>query len=119
MPLGPGRLRGISPQQTILQRGSVKPADDGVHLLRVGRFNEREALGLLRFGVTDYFYGIGDKVFSGKPRLDIIRSDPRRQVSKKYSKAHSKVSLTPSEGDCLRIPIVAYDCCLVNNEEQW
>jgi hypothetical protein len=86
--LGPGRLRRIGPKQAILQRSTVEPADDRVHLLGVGRFDEREALGLLRFGVADNFNCVRDQVFGCKPSLDIVRGDPGGQIAQEDGKTH-------------------------------
>ena len=50
------RLGGISAQQAVFQGSPIKPADDGLHLLAGGRFDEREAFGLLGFVVSDHLY---------------------------------------------------------------
>jgi hypothetical protein len=89
--LGPSRLRRIGPKQAILQRSTVEPANDRVHLLRVGRFDEREALGLLRFGVADDFNCVRYQVFGCQPALDIVRGDPGGQIAQKHGEAHSAV----------------------------
>ncbi len=57
------RLRRIGAKQAILQRRTVEPADDRIHLLGIWRFDEREALGLLRFGVADHLNRVRDQVF--------------------------------------------------------
>ena len=85
--LGSGWLRGIGPKQAILQRSTVKPADDRVHLLGVGRLDERESLGFLRFGIADYFNCVRDQVLGTQPALDIVGGNPDGEVSEKNSKA--------------------------------
>lgn len=57
------RLRRIRAQQTIFERCTIEAADDGVHLLRIRRIDERESLGFLRFGIADHFNGVRDQVF--------------------------------------------------------
>ena len=59
------RLRGIRPQQPVFQGCAVKTADDGLHLVARGRFDKCEALGFLRFVVSDHFNGVGDQIFGG------------------------------------------------------
>ena len=56
--LGSRGLRRVCSQQPVFERGAVKTADDGLHLLRVGRLDEGETFGLLRFGVADDLDGI-------------------------------------------------------------
>ena len=53
--LGPGRLRRVGAEQAVFQRRAIEPADNRVHLLRVGGIDESEALGLLCFGIADHF----------------------------------------------------------------
>jgi hypothetical protein len=36
-----------------------------LHFVIRGRFDECEALGFLRFVVSDHFYGIGHEIFGG------------------------------------------------------
>jgi hypothetical protein len=85
------RLRGIGPQQTVFQRSAVESADDGVHLLRVRRFDKREAFRLLRLGIADHFNCVRDQVFGLKPSLDVVRGYPGGQVAQKNGKAHSRI----------------------------
>src|SRR5689334_2189248 len=47
------RLSRISAQQTVFERGAIKPADNGVHFLLVWRFDKSESLRFLRFRVAD------------------------------------------------------------------
>ena len=101
LPLGPGRLRGIGPKQAILQWSTVKPADDGVHLLGVGRLDKRETLGLLRFGIADHFNCVRDQVFGCQPTLDIVRGYPSGQVAQKHGEAHSAVVCISVRGGLL------------------
>ena len=91
LPLGLGRLRGIGPQQTVFERSAVETADDGIHLLRIRRFDKREAFGLLRLRVADHFNCVRDQVFGLKPSLDVVRGYPSRQVAQEYGKTHSSV----------------------------
>src|ERR1035438_10144702 len=51
-----GRLSGISAQQAVFQGSPIKSADDGLHLIAGGRFDEREAFGLLGFVISDHLY---------------------------------------------------------------
>jgi hypothetical protein len=88
-------LSRIGPKQAILQRSAVKPSNDGVHLLGIGRFDEREALGLLRFGVADDFNCVRDQVFGCEPSLDIVRSDPGGQIAQEDGKTHSVIVSSP------------------------
>ena len=97
-----GPLSRIGPKQAILQRSAVKPSNDGVHLLGIGRFNEREALGLLRFGIADYFNCVRYQVFGTQPTLDIVRGDPSGQVAQEYGKTHSVIVFNSVGGGLLR-----------------
>ena len=60
-----GGCAGIGAQQPVFQGGAVKTADDGLHLVAGGRFDKCEALGFLRFVVSDHFNGIGHQIFGG------------------------------------------------------
>jgi hypothetical protein len=100
---GPGALRSrrlglVGPQQAIFQRRAVKAADDRVHFFRVRRVDESESLGLLSLWVADHLDIVVYEVFCVKPGLDIVLSNPDRQVSEEYSKAHSRCELTPLLG---------------------
>lgn len=86
---GLGRLSGICTKKAVFKRRAVESADDGLHLFRVRSFDEREALRLLRLGVTDYFNAVGNQVFCGEPRLDVVGSHPDRKISKKNGGTHS------------------------------
>jgi len=88
----------IGAQQTILKRGAIEPADDGVHLFRVGGVNEGESLGFLGLGIPDHLHVVVDEIFRVEPRLDVVLGDPHGEVSEKYSKTHSDVVLS-SVGD--------------------
>ena len=99
--LGSGWLRGVSPEQAILQRSTIKASDDGVHLLRVGRFDERESLGFLRFRIADNFNCVRDQVLGCQPSLDVVRSDPGGQVAQKDGKTHPWLSYLRERGFCL------------------
>ena len=83
------RLSGIRTKEAVLERCSIETPDDGLHLLSVGGFNKSEAFGLLRLGITDYFDTIGNQVFCGEPRLDIVCGHPDRKISKKNGGTHS------------------------------
>ena len=72
------RLRRVGSQQPVFQRRAVEAADDRLHLIIGGRFDKSEALGFLRFVVSDHFNGVCDKIFSGQPLLDIVGRDPYR-----------------------------------------
>ena len=89
------RLRGIGAQQAIFEGCAVEAANDRLHLIAGGRFDKSEALGFLRFVVSDHFDGIGDEVFGGQPLLDVVCGDPGREVAKKNGKAHSVDFVTP------------------------
>ena len=86
-----GRLRGIGAKQSVFEGRSIKTADDGVHLLRVGCVDEGEALRLLRFRIAYDLNRVRDKVLGAKPALDIVRSNPSRQIAQKDRKTHSMV----------------------------
>ena len=87
--LGFRRLGGVGAEQTIFERGSIKAADDRVHFFVVWGVDESEALGFLSFGISDDLNSVGNQAFGGKPRPDIVRGHPDREVSEKYGKAHS------------------------------
>src|SRR5215468_4872025 len=70
------RLRGVGTQETVFERCAVESADDGLHFVIGGRFDESEALGFLGFVVADHLDGIGDEVFGGEPLFDVIGGDP-------------------------------------------
>jgi hypothetical protein len=53
------RLRRIRTQKPVFQRGAVEASNDRLHLVRCRRFDKSEALGFLRFVVTDHLYCIG------------------------------------------------------------
>jgi hypothetical protein len=88
----------IGPKQAIFQRRAVKTPDDRIHFFRVGRVDEGESLGLLSLWVADHLDIVVDEVFCVKPGLDVVLSNPDRQVSEENCKAHSGVSLTPLLG---------------------
>lgn len=96
--LGLRRLSLVRPEEPVFQRCAIESADDQIHLFRVRRVDEREALGLLSLRVADHFDIVEDKVFCVEPRLDIVFGNPNRQISEKYGEGHSKVSLTPLSG---------------------
>lgn len=85
-------LRGLSrvgSQKTVFERRAVKAADNGLHLIGRRCVDECEPFGLLRLVVANDFYGIGYKVFRCQPLLNVVSSDPRGEIAKKYGKAHS------------------------------
>ena len=88
-------LSGICAEQAIFQGCAVEAADNRGHFVSGRRVDEGEALGFLRFVVSDHFYAIGYQIFSGKPLLDVVGSDPRGEIAKKNGKAHSVDFLTP------------------------
>jgi len=102
--LSPGfrRLRGIGAKQTVLQGRTVETADNRIHLLRIRRVDEREALRLLRFRVADYLNSVRDQVFGGQPAPDIVRSHPSGQIAQKDRKTHSLVIFDSIGGGLLR-----------------
>jgi hypothetical protein len=91
-------LCGVGSQKTVFERRAIKAADDSLHFIRSGRFDKSEAFRFLSFVIANHFYGIGYKIFGGKPLLNIIGSDPRGEIAKKYSKAHSVGLFTPLVG---------------------
>jgi hypothetical protein len=97
-PFGPGRLRLIGAQQAIFERRAIKAADDRVHFFRVGRVDKGESLGLLGLWVADHLDIVVYEVFCVKPGLDVVLSNPDRQVSEENCKTHSRLSLTPCWG---------------------
>ena len=82
--------------------GSIEAADDRVHLFRVRRFDKREALGLLRFGIADYFNCVRDQVLGSEPALDIVRGYPSGQIAQEYGKTHSVIVFNSVGGGVLR-----------------
>jgi len=58
-------LRRVGSQQPIFQRSAVEAADDRLHLIAGRRLDKSEALGFLRFVVSDHFNGIGHEIFGG------------------------------------------------------
>lgn len=96
------RLRGIGPQQAIFQRCAIESADDRVHFVRVRRFDEREALGLLRFRIADHFNRVRDQVLGRKPAPDVVRSHPSGQIAQKDGETHSEIIFNSSCGGLLR-----------------
>jgi len=96
--LGLRRLSLVRPEKPVFQWCAIESADDEIHLFRVRRVDEREALGLLGLRVANHFDIVEDKVFCIEPRLDIVFGNPNRQISKEYGEGHSKVSLTPLSG---------------------
>src|SRR5262245_22486902 len=71
-----GRLSRVGAEEAVFEGSAVETADDGLHLIGGGRFDESETLGLLGFVIANYFDGVGHEVFSGKPLLDVVSSDP-------------------------------------------
>src|SRR5580698_2013212 len=57
------RLRRVGAQQAILQRCAIEPANDRVHFVGIWRFDEREALRLLRFRIANDFDRVRYQVF--------------------------------------------------------
>jgi len=56
------RLSGIGAQQSALQRRTIEPADDGLHLLLVGSVDEGEAFGFLGLRIADDLDRVSDQV---------------------------------------------------------
>src|SRR5258707_976860 len=50
-----------------------------------------EALGLLRFGIADYFNCVRDQVLGSEPALDIVRGYPSGQIAQEDGKTHSVI----------------------------
>ena len=96
---GPRRLGLVGPQQTVFQRSTIKAADDEIHLFRIRRVDECESLRFLSLGVADHFDVVEDKVFCVQPGLDVVLRNPDRQISKKYSEAHSVCMFNSVVGD--------------------
>ena len=71
-----GGLCRVSPEDFVLERGTVKPANDRLHLVSRWRLDKRESFGFLRFVIPDYCNRVRDKVLGGQPLLDVVRSDP-------------------------------------------
>ena len=69
-------LRGVGSKDFIFERGSVKSANDGLHLVRCWRLDKRESFRFLRLVVPDHLNRIRDKVFSCEPLFNVVRSDP-------------------------------------------
>ncbi len=86
-----GWLSGVGTKQPVLERRTIKTADDGVHFFRVRRFDKREAFRLLRFGIADYLNCVRDQVLGTEPASDVVRSHPSGQVAQKDGKTHSMV----------------------------
>ena len=72
-----GRLRGVRPEQFIFQRRTIEAANDRLHFVLRGRFNERESFRFLRLVVTDDLNRIRNQVVSRQPLLNIVGRDPR------------------------------------------
>lgn len=89
------RLRWVCAKETIFERCTIKPADDGIHLFGIRSINEGESLRFLCFRVADYLDSIRNQAFCGKPRLNIVSGYPDGDISEKYSKAHSLGLFTP------------------------
>lgn len=85
----------IRSEEAILERGTVKASDDGVHLFRIGCVDKGEALRLLRFRVADDFDIVKNKALGVQPAFDVILRNPDGEVSKKDSKAHSGCFQSP------------------------
>jgi hypothetical protein len=98
--LRPGGLRRIGAEQAVFQGRAIKPADNRVHLLRVGSIDESEALGLLRFGIADHFNCVRNQIFGGEPSSDIVRGHPNGQVAQENGKTHSMVVFDSMRGFC-------------------
>jgi len=90
-----GGLRRVGSKNLIFQRGSVEPADDRLHFVRCWRLDKRESLRFLRLVVPDDLNRIRDKVFSGEPLFNVVRSDPYGQITQKDSKTHSVAVFAP------------------------
>ena len=61
------RMGGLGPQKLTIDRGAVEAADDGVHLLVIGGFDESVALGFLGLEVPDDADGVTYQVTALKP----------------------------------------------------
>jgi hypothetical protein len=99
--LGFRRLGRVSAKQAIFEGGAIEAADDRIHFFVIRGVDEREALGFLRFGVSDDLNSVGDQTFGCQPRPDIVCGHPYGEVSEKYGKAHSYFCFL-LRGDCLR-----------------
>lgn len=97
-----GGLGGIGTQQAILKGRPVEAANDRVHFLGIRSVNKREALGLLRFGIADYFNCVRDQVLGTEPALDIVRGYPSGQIAQEYGKTHSVIVFNSVGGGLLR-----------------
>ena len=95
------RLRGIGPQQAIFQRCAIESADDRVHFVRVRRFDEREALGLLRFRIADHFNRVRDQVLGASQPLISSAVTQAGRLPRKTVKLIQRLSSTPAVGDLL------------------
>ena len=69
-------LRGVGPQDLVLERCSVETPDNRRHLVRGGCLHESEAFRLLRFVIPDDLNRIRDKVLGGEPLFNVVRCDP-------------------------------------------
>jgi len=88
-------LRRVRTQKLVFEGRAVKSADDGLHLLLIGRLDEGEAFRLLRFRIADDLDGICHKAFRVEPGLNIVRGHPDGKVAKKDSETHSVKFITP------------------------
>ena len=88
-------LGRVGAKKTILQRGSIKPPDYGIHLFLIWRFDKSEALRLLGLWVADNLYRVCDQVFGRQPRFDIVGCHPNREISEENGKAHEIVVYAP------------------------
>ena len=97
-----GGLCGIGAQQAILQGSPVEAPNDRIHFLGIRCIDKREALGLLRFGIADYFNCVRDQVLGSEPALDIVRGYPSGQIAQEYGKTHSVIVFNSVGGGVLR-----------------
>ena len=92
------RLRRIGAEKSIFQRSSVKPPNNRIHLLLIGRFDKSEALRLLSLRIADNLDRVSDQVFGRQPRFDIVGCHPNREISEENGKAHEIVVLCSVKG---------------------
>ncbi len=92
------RLRRIGAEKSIFQRCSVKPPNNRIHLLLIGRFDKSEALRLLSLRIADNLDRVSDQVFGRQPRFDIVGCHPNREISEENGKAHEIVVLCSVKG---------------------
>jgi len=71
-----GRLRGVGPEQFVFQWRTIEPANNRLHFVLRGRFNERESFRFLRLVVADHLNRIRYQVVSRQPLLNIVGGDP-------------------------------------------